>query len=130
MGAVGATGPPGSGCYNRVSVHPCSPWGPQRPKEVALREYELLLIVDSEADEAALSGVVDRVSGIISGRGGEVKNVDRWGRRRLAFEIDNRTEGQYVVMQLQAEPEAVSELERVLHLADEVLRHKVVRRAA
>jgi small subunit ribosomal protein S6 len=95
-----------------------------------LREYELMLIVDPDVDETALTGVVDRVSGIITGRGGEVKNVDRWGRRRLTFEIKRRTEGQYVVMRFQAEPETVEQLERSLHLADEVIRHKVVKRAA
>ncbi|HEV8682668.1 MAG TPA: 30S ribosomal protein S6 [Actinomycetota bacterium] len=95
-----------------------------------MREYELMLIVDPDVDETALTGVVDRVSGIITGRGGEVKNVDRWGRRRLTFEIKRRTEGQYVVMRFQAEPETVEQLERSLHLADEVIRHKVVKRAA
>jgi small subunit ribosomal protein S6 len=95
-----------------------------------LREYELMIIVDPDADESALNGVVDRVSGLITGRGGEVKKVDRWGRRRLTFEIDHRTEGQYVVIRFQAEPEAVEQLERALHLADEVIRHKIVKRAA
>lgn len=95
-----------------------------------MREYEIMLIVDPDADEAALTGVIDRVSGIITGRGGEVKKVDRWGRRRLTFEINRRTEGQYVVMQFQAEPEAVQQIERTLHLADEVIRHKIVKRAA
>jgi small subunit ribosomal protein S6 len=89
-----------------------------------------MLIVDPDADEAALAGVVDRASGIITGRGGEVKNVDRWGRRRLTFEINRRTEGQYVVIRFEAEPEAVEQLERALHLADEVIRHKIVKRAA
>jgi small subunit ribosomal protein S6 len=89
-----------------------------------------MLIVDPDVDETALNGVVDRVSGIITTRGGEVKNVDRWGRRRLTFEIKRRTEGQYVVMRFLAEPEAVEQLERNLHLADEVIRHKVVKRAA
>jgi small subunit ribosomal protein S6 len=89
-----------------------------------------MLIVDPDAEEAVLTGVVDRVSGIITGGGGEVKKVDRWGRRRLTFEIDRRTEGQYVVIRFQAEPEAVEQLERALHLADEVIRHKVVKRAA
>jgi small subunit ribosomal protein S6 len=95
-----------------------------------LREYELMIIVDPDADESALNGVVDRVSGLITGRDGEVKKVDRWGRRRLTFEIDHRTEGQYVVIRFQAEPEAVEQLERALHLADEVIRHKIVKRAA
>ena len=95
-----------------------------------MREYEVMLIVDPEADEAALTGVIDRVSGIITGGGGEVSNVDRWGRRRLTFEINRRTEGQYVIVQFRAEPEAVQQLERALHLADEVMRHKVVKRAA
>lgn len=95
-----------------------------------MREYEIMLIVDPDADETALTGVIDRVSGIVTGRGGEVKKVDRWGRRRLTFEINRRTEGQYVVIQFQAETEVVQQLERTLHLADEVIRHKIVKRAA
>jgi small subunit ribosomal protein S6 len=106
-----------------------APSGADRPKEVArLRKYEILVLVDPEADEEAVSGVVDRVRGIISGQGGEVSSVDTWGRRKLAHEIDRKTEGTYFVASFQAETAApLAELDRVLSLADEVMRFKIVR---
>jgi small subunit ribosomal protein S6 len=85
-----------------------------------------MLILPAEADEAVVSGALDRVTRIVSAAGGEVGNVDRWGRRRLAYEIDRQNEGYYVVASFTADPEAITELERTLHLADEVLRFKVV----
>lgn len=87
-------------------------------------------ILDPEADEAAVNGIADRITGIISDHGGEVSSVDRWGRRKLAFEIEKKTEGYYLVMSFSAESDALAELDRVLALADEVVRFKVVRLAA
>jgi small subunit ribosomal protein S6 len=87
-------------------------------------------ILDPEADEAAVNGIADRITGIISDHGGEVSSVDRWGRRKLAFEIEKRSEGNYLVVAFTAEPDALAELDRVLSFADEVLRFKVVRLAA
>jgi small subunit ribosomal protein S6 len=89
-----------------------------------------MAILDPEADEAVVNGIADRVTGIISDHGGEVSSVDRWGRRKLAFEIEKRSEGNYLVVAFTAEPDALAELDRVLSFADEVLRFKVVRLAA
>jgi small subunit ribosomal protein S6 len=85
-----------------------------------------MLILPPEADESVVSGALDRITRVVGEAGGQVGNVDRWGRRRLAFEIDNQSEGYYVVVEFTAEPEALTELERSLHLADEVLRFKIV----
>jgi small subunit ribosomal protein S6 len=85
-----------------------------------------MLILPAEADEAVVSAALDRITRIVSEAGGAVGKVDRWGRRRLAFEIDRQTEGYYVVAEFTAEPTVITELERTLHLADEVLRFKVV----
>jgi len=85
-----------------------------------------MLILPAESDEAVVSGALDRITRIVAERGGQVGNVDRWGRRRLAFEIERQAEGYYVVVELTAEPDVLTELERSLHLADEVLRFKVV----
>ena len=85
-----------------------------------------MLILPAEADESVVSGALDRITRIVGDAGGEVGKVDRWGRRRLAFEIDRQNEGYYVVAEFTAEPEVITELERTLHLADEVLRFKVV----
>lgn len=85
-----------------------------------------MLILGPEADESVVSGALDRISRVVTEHGGQVGNVDRWGRRRLAFEIERQNEGYYVVVEFTAEPEALRELERSLQLADEVLRFKIV----
>jgi small subunit ribosomal protein S6 len=95
-----------------------------------LRRYEMMVILDPEADEQQVGAVVDRVTQILSQHGGEVSGVDRWGRRKLAFEIDRKGEGFYAVISFTAESEALGELDRVLSLADEVMRFKVVQAAA
>ena len=91
-----------------------------------MREYEIMLILPAEADEALVGTALDRITKVVSGAGGEVGNVDRWGRRRFAYEIAKQTEGYYVVARFTADPAAVVELERILHVADEVIRHKVL----
>jgi small subunit ribosomal protein S6 len=95
-----------------------------------VRNYEIMLILPAEADDQAVSGVIDRIKGVIGTADGDVTKVDQWGRRRLAFEIDKRSEGFYVVAEMKADPTSIKELDRVLSLADDVVRFKVVVRAA
>jgi len=99
--------------------------GPSRPEEVTLRDYEAMLILPAEADESVVSTAVDRIAKVIGETGGSVGNIDRWGRRRFAFELERQGEGYYVVVEFSAEPSAQVELERQLTLADEVIRFKV-----
>jgi small subunit ribosomal protein S6 len=93
---------------------------------VELREYEIMFILPVEADEALVGTAVDRIAKVVSTSGGEVGKIDRWGRRRFAYEIAHQTEGYYVVVRFTAEPTTAAELERVLNLADEIVRHKVL----
>ena len=95
-----------------------------------MRQYEIMLILPPDADEAAVEAVTERIRGILAAAGGEVSRADTWGRRRLAYEIAHHTEGYYVVVGFSAEPGALQELDRVLSLADEVIRFKVVLRKA
>lgn len=95
-----------------------------------MREYEIMAILDPEADEQTVAGVVDRITQILSDREGEVSNVDRWGRRKLAYEINRKSEGNYVLVVFRSDPEALAELDRVLNLADEVIRFKISRKVA
>jgi small subunit ribosomal protein S6 len=95
-----------------------------------VRKYEIMFILPAEADDAAVSGVIDRIKGVIGASGGDVIKVDQWGRRRFAFEIDKKPEGFYVVAEMNADPASMRELDRVLTLADDVVRFKVVVRAA
>jgi len=83
-----------------------------------------MLILPAEADESVVSGALDRITRVVGEAG--VGNVDRWGRRRLAFEIERQAEGYYVVVDFTADPDVLTELERTLRLADEVLRFKIV----
>jgi small subunit ribosomal protein S6 len=85
-----------------------------------------MLILPAEADESVVSTAVDRITKVVSDHGGEVTNIDRWGRRRFAFELKRQSEGYYVVVLFTAEPQAQVELERALNLADEVIRFKVL----
>jgi len=85
-----------------------------------------MLILPAEADEALVTTAVDRITRIISPAGGEVTKLDRWGRKRFAYELARQNEGYYVVVRFTAEPAALEELDRALKIADEVIRHKVL----
>ena len=95
-----------------------------------MRQYEIMLILPAESDESVVTRVVDRINQTLAGGKGQVGKLDRWGRRRLAFEIDKQSEGYYLLADLEAEPDALAELDRVLHLADDVIRFKVVHKPA
>jgi small subunit ribosomal protein S6 len=92
-----------------------------------MRPYEVMIILDPTLEEAALREQVDRCTDIIRTGGGSPGRVDRWGKRRLAYEINHQREGYYVLVEATAEPEAMAPLDRAMHLADEVLRHKIIR---
>ncbi len=92
-----------------------------------MRPYEVMVIFDTGAEPPAIQAVVERILETVRTRGGTPGAVDRWGRRPLAYEVRHRREGYYVVIEFSGEPALVDELDRMLSLADEVLRHKVVR---
>ena len=77
-----------------------------------MREYEVMLILPAEADEQVVSTAIDRIAKVVSTDGGEVGTIDRWGRRRFAFEIDHQNEGYYVVANFTADPAVQPELDR------------------
>jgi len=92
-----------------------------------MRPYEVMIIFDAGLEEETIRAVLDRATEALTSRGGTVARTDRWGRRRFAYELKHRLEGYYVLLELSAEPAAMAEMDRVLSLADEVLRHKVIR---
>ena len=85
-----------------------------------------MLILPADADEALVSTAVDRVTKAIEPAGGTVTDIDRWGRRRFAYEIDRQHDGYYVVLRFTGDPSVQPELDRVLNIADEVIRHKIL----
>ncbi|MBO0730724.1 MAG: 30S ribosomal protein S6 [Acidimicrobiaceae bacterium] len=86
-----------------------------------------MVIFDAGLDEEAIRALVDQTTKVITDGGGTVNRVDRWGRRRFAYEVHHRSEGYYVLIEITAEPAVLTGLDRMLHLADEVIRHKVIR---
>jgi small subunit ribosomal protein S6 len=92
-----------------------------------MRHYELMVILDPDVEERTVAPSLDQFLTVVKNDGGSVEKVDIWGRRRLSFEIAKKTEGIYAVVDLQATPEAVAELDRQLRLNESVLRTKVIR---
>jgi len=93
-----------------------------------MRAYELMLIVDGELDEPVAQAWTKTVTDQVATAGGRVHgSADWWGKRRFAYEINKKTEGYYVVFEILAEPGALDDLERNLRLADEIVRHKLLR---
>ncbi len=95
--------------------------------ETALRAYEVMVILDPDVEERTVGASLDTYLNVVRQDGGTVENVDVWGRRRLAYEINKKPEGIYAVVELKAEPATVKELDRQLTLNESVLRTKVIR---
>ena len=91
------------------------------------RPYEVMIIFNPDLDEAAVQAATERVTDLVRSRAGMPGQVHVWGRRRLAYEIDHRSEGSYILVEATAEPAVMADLDRSLRLADDVLRHKVIR---
>ena len=92
-----------------------------------LRHYEVMVILDPNLEERTIAPSLDAFLNVVKKDGGTVENVDIWGKRRLAYEIDKHAEGIYAVIDLQAGPASVLELDRQLNLNESVLRTKVLR---
>ena len=92
-----------------------------------MRPYEIMVILDPTLDERTVSPSLETFLNVVRKDGGKVEKVDIWGRRRLAYEIQKKTEGIYAVVDLEADPDVVKELDRQLNLNEAVLRTKVIR---
>jgi small subunit ribosomal protein S6 len=96
-----------------------------------MREYELYLVIDADAEEETLGAIIDRITQLVTvGDGeaeGEVIKVNPRGKRRLAYPIQKKTESQDVILTFRTSPQALPELERFLKLSEQVLRHLIVR---
>jgi small subunit ribosomal protein S6 len=94
---------------------------------VSTRHFEIMVILDPELDERTVSPSLDTFLNVIRQDGGTVTSVDVWGRRRLAYDIKKKSEGIYAILDINATPASVSELDRQLGLNESVLRTKVMR---
>ena len=94
-----------------------------------MRRYEIMVILDPELEERTIAPSLDAFLNVVKSDGGTVNNVDIWGRRRLAYEINHKGEGIYAVVDLTATVDSVKELDRQLNLNEAVMRTKVTRPA-
>ncbi len=96
--------------------------------EVIVHEYELVVVMHPDIPEEDVPAAMERVTGAITNRGGEVQEVLPWGRRKLAYPLKRQIEGNYFLTNLRLDPERARELEANLLISDEVLRHLLIRR--
>ena len=92
------------------------------------RDYELGFILQPEVNEEQTRAILDRVEQVVANYGGQVVRVNQWGRRRLAYPIQHNRDGYYVFIDMMLTPETVIELDRVLKVSEDVLRHMIKRR--
>jgi small subunit ribosomal protein S6 len=91
-----------------------------------VRKYEVIFVV-KPLEEEAVNAVIEKFSKLITANGGTIDKEDRWGKRRLAYEIKDEHEGYYVLFYVTCEPACVSECDRVMKITDELLKHMIVR---
>ncbi|WGT47108.1 30S ribosomal protein S6 [Tessaracoccus lacteus] len=92
-----------------------------------MRKYEVMVLVDSDVDDRQVPALIDKHLEVITNGGGTVDEVDHWGRRRLAYDINKKSEAVYAVVTLTAEPAVVSELDRLMTIDEKIVRTKVQR---
>ncbi|HZC42146.1 MAG TPA: 30S ribosomal protein S6 [Streptosporangiaceae bacterium] len=92
-----------------------------------MRQYEMMIILDPALEESTVQPSLEQFLSVVANEGGTVDKVDVWGRRRLSYDIDHKSEGIYAVVDMHAEPPTVRELDRQLSLNEAVLRTKVLR---
>ncbi|MGH9116917.1 MAG: 30S ribosomal protein S6 [Acidimicrobiales bacterium] len=92
-----------------------------------MRAYELMVIIAADLDDGGTDTALARIDEQVAARGGTIASLDRWGKRRLAYEIDHRHEGFYAVYEIVTEGGGLGDIERQLRLADDVVRHKLIR---
>lgn len=92
-----------------------------------MRKYEIMVIVHPDVDDRQVAALVEKPLDVINKSGGTVDSMEVWGRRRLAYDIQKKSEGIYVVINVTAEPAAVKELDRQFTLNEQIMRTKVLR---
>lgn len=92
-----------------------------------MRTYELMMIVKPDLEDDATRGVVDKTLAVVSNNGGTVEKEDIWGKRRLAYEINHQRDGFYAVITYKGTPALTAEVDRLLKIDDNVVRHLIVR---
>lgn len=90
-----------------------------------MKKYEAFYIVPASLTDDEVQAVADRFKGVVETNGGTVESAGKWEKRKLAYEIDGHTEGNYILMLFEAPPQAPQELGRLMRISDDVVRHRV-----
>ena len=93
-----------------------------------MKAYELLFIVNPAIDDETRLATSKRIDSTITEQGGKITNVEEWGKKKLAYEINGLADGDYTLIDFQADPDSIAELDRVLHIMDSVVRYMITRR--
>lgn len=93
-----------------------------------MKAYELLFIVDPSIDEETRLATSKRIDTTITSQGGKIDNVEEWGKKKLAYEINGLADGDYTLIDFQADPTSIEEIDRVLRIMDSVVRFMITRR--
>ncbi len=92
-----------------------------------LHDYELVFVISPEVAEEEFEAKIENVSRFITGKGGTISNIEKWGKRKLAYPIRRFVEGSYVLAKFKLKPEFGKELEANLRISEEILRHLLIR---
>ncbi|MGR6116756.1 30S ribosomal protein S6 [Aeribacillus composti] len=92
-----------------------------------MRKYEIMYIIRPNIEEDAKKELVERFNGILVNNGAEITEVEEWGKRRLAYEIKDFRDGIYMILNVQASPQAVEEFNRLARINEDILRHIIVK---
>jgi len=93
-----------------------------------MRNYEIMYILKPDLDEESITAVIEKFNVLIANNGGEVTSVDKWGKRRLAYEIKDYREGIYILVNFKGVAGTAQELDRVMKITDEILRFMIVKK--
>lgn len=93
-----------------------------------MNNYEVLYIIDNAIEDSAKEAVIQKFSDIVTAAEGTVDTVDKWGAKKLAYPIDFKTEGYYVLMNFTSNPEVPAEIERVMNITDSIMRHMIIKK--
>ena len=95
-----------------------------------MNNYEAMYIINPTVEDEARAQLVERFSGLVTNGGGTVEKIDDWGKRKLSYEIEDMTEGHYILMHFSANPELPYELERNMKINENIMRYLVIRKDA
>jgi small subunit ribosomal protein S6 len=91
-----------------------------------MRNYETLYIIDPDLESDATKELIERFKGVVEKKDGQITEIDEWGKRRLAYPINDRQEGYYVLMNFKANPDAAADLERVFKITNGLMRYLII----